>query len=98
MRISALCGSRKAMHMASLMTSETTTDSWFPIRFCLSLLALSGSDLALERLSIDWPDLFNTIREIIQERHTAYKTVSEKQEHMLYLNTLEPYHNLHYPS
>ncbi|KAI1452179.1 ankyrin [Annulohypoxylon moriforme] len=96
MRISALCGSRKAMHMASLMVTEETPESWFPVRLCLSLLALSGLDLALERLSIDWPDLFEIVREIIQERHLAYQTVKEQQGDMLFLHTLEPYNSLHY--
>ncbi|KAI1100399.1 ankyrin [Jackrogersella minutella] len=96
MRISALCGLRKAMHMASLMATKTTTESWFPIRLCFSLLALSGSDLALERLSIHWPDLFKITREIIQERYLAYQAVRKQQGETLYLHTLEPYHNLRY--
>ncbi|KAI0888316.1 ankyrin [Annulohypoxylon maeteangense] len=98
MRISALCGSRKAMHITSLMATETTTQSRFPIRLCLSLLALSGSDLALERLSIDWPDLFKIIREIIRERYLAYQMVKEQQGDAIYLHTLEPYRNLSHPS
>ncbi|KAI0179285.1 ankyrin [Hypoxylon sp. FL1284] len=97
-RISAVCGSIKAMHVASLVATETTNEPWFPTRLCLSLLALSGSSLAQERLSIKWPHLFQAIREIIQERHLAYQTVKEQPGDMLHLHTLGPYYNLRYPA
>ncbi|KAI1456782.1 hypothetical protein F4805DRAFT_458369 [Annulohypoxylon moriforme] len=78
MRISTLCGSRKAMHFAAL--SDMGTLSRVPVRLCLSLLALSHSELALQRLSTDWPDHFKIVRQIIQTKRIGSKTLGKWSE------------------
>ncbi|KAI1211927.1 uncharacterized protein F4807DRAFT_458132 [Annulohypoxylon truncatum] len=79
MRISALCGYKRAIHFAALMDRGTTNR--IPVRLYLSLLALSHSNSALQRLSTDWPDHFRIIREIIQARHLNNEILKEGSEH-----------------
>ncbi|KAI1479897.1 ankyrin repeat-containing domain protein [Daldinia eschscholtzii] len=92
LRASALCGLKKAMHVASMISTRTLPQYRFPIRLWLSLLALSGSDLALERL-YQWTELSKKVREIIQEKRLAYKTIETQGGDMLYLHSLAPYHH-----
>ncbi|KAK6958061.1 hypothetical protein Daesc_000854 [Daldinia eschscholtzii] len=92
MRASALCGLKKAMHVASMIATRAFPQSRFPIRLWLSLLALSGSDLALERLR-QWEELSRKVREIIQEQRLAYRTIGTQGGDMLYLHSLAPYHH-----
>ncbi|KAI8959643.1 hypothetical protein F5Y11DRAFT_332441 [Daldinia sp. FL1419] len=85
MRFSALHGRLDAMHIVALMVRETVNESKVPIRLYLSLLALSGSKLALQHLSIYAPEYFRMAKEVIQKRGFAYTTQREQNKSVFHI-------------
>ncbi|XXG95562.1 hypothetical protein Hte_001827 [Hypoxylon texense] len=90
LRVSALCGSKDAMHVVALTSTRTSDESGVPVRLYLSLLALSHSGAALQRIFTCWPELFKKIRGI-QQRYLASETVKEVPKELFPFYTLATY-------
>lgn len=77
MNVSAVCGSKSAMHMVAL--TDTGIASRARVLIYLLLLALSGSSSALQRLYIEWPSHFKIIQEIIQTKRLDYEAMKRSE-------------------
>ncbi|KAI0897505.1 hypothetical protein F4806DRAFT_403789 [Annulohypoxylon nitens] len=88
MEVSAVCGYKNAMHLVALMDTGTVPRAY--ILLYLSLLALSGSAPALQRLHTDWPSHFKIIQEITQTKRLDYEAM-KYYDQMFHLRLFEAY-------